>query len=26
VYYASLVVVLSFMPNGLFGKAAVRAQ
>ena len=26
VYYASLIVVLSFMPNGLFGKAAVRAQ
>jgi branched-chain amino acid transport system permease protein len=26
VYYASLVVVLSFMPNGLFGKAPVRAQ
>jgi branched-chain amino acid transport system permease protein len=26
VYYASLVVVLSLMPNGLFGKAAVRAQ
>jgi branched-chain amino acid transport system permease protein len=26
VYYASLIVVLSIMPNGLFGKAAVRAQ
>ena len=26
VYYASLIVVLSFRPNGLFGKAAVRAQ
>jgi branched-chain amino acid transport system permease protein len=26
VYYASLIIVLSFMPNGLFGKAAVRAQ
>jgi branched-chain amino acid transport system permease protein len=26
VYYASLVVVLSFRPGGLFGKAAVRAQ
>jgi branched-chain amino acid transport system permease protein len=26
VYYVSLIVVLSFMPNGLFGKAAVRAQ
>jgi len=26
VYYASLIVVLSFMPNGLFGRAAVRAQ
>jgi branched-chain amino acid transport system permease protein len=26
VYYVSLIVVLSFRPNGLFGKAAVRAQ
>ncbi len=26
VYFASLVVVLSLRPNGLFGKAAVRAQ
>jgi len=26
VYYASLIVVLSFRPNGLFGKAAARAQ
>jgi len=26
VYYASLIVVLSFRPGGLFGKAAVRAQ
>jgi branched-chain amino acid transport system permease protein len=26
VYFASLVVVLSVRPNGLFGKAAVRAQ
>jgi branched-chain amino acid transport system permease protein len=26
VYYASLIIVLSFRPNGLFGKAAVRAQ
>ncbi len=26
VYFASLIVVLSFRPNGLFGKAAVRAQ
>ena len=24
VYYTSLIVVLSFMPNGLFGRAAVR--
>jgi branched-chain amino acid transport system permease protein len=26
VYYASLIAVLSFRPNGLFGRAAVRAQ
>ena len=26
VYYVSLIVVLSFRPNGLFGAAAVRAQ
>jgi branched-chain amino acid transport system permease protein len=26
VYYVSLIVVLSFRPNGLFGTAAVRAQ
>jgi branched-chain amino acid transport system permease protein len=26
VYYVALIVVLSFRPNGLFGKAAVRAQ
>jgi branched-subunit amino acid ABC-type transport system permease component len=26
VYYASLIVVLSFRPGGLFGKAAIRAQ
>jgi branched-chain amino acid transport system permease protein len=26
VYYVSLIVVLSFRPNGLFGKSAVRAQ
>jgi branched-chain amino acid transport system permease protein len=26
VYFVSLIIVLSFRPNGLFGKAAVRAQ
>jgi branched-chain amino acid transport system permease protein len=26
VYFAALVVVLSFRPQGLFGRVAVRAQ